>query len=342
MSSSSSRVLTLPRFDANDFGLWKMQSIGALMAVGLLDVTLNPLAVGPLIEEEKIRAAATRAHAVGQGGSATGSSLQAAADKPAADEHKGIMELLEKSKRAYGSILMALGPEQLRLCQHVTLGDAHGLWTVLLNTYERKSLSTKVQLFERLFSLVLGRTESIALYVARLTEIERKLKEQDEKISDSILLFVLLRGVSHSYATLVTLLKMKEALTLEEAMEALKNEEERLGLGGGSKKGGHSSGSTVDVVVEDVAAYVDRGRTGKNMSTGMKCFSCGLGGHIKFNCPRNKGKPKCDRCHRVGHLASGCRAVSSEHEYAAAALSEVYGREEESESESESEDGWNC
>jgi hypothetical protein len=335
-SSSTSRVLTLKAFDANDFGLWKMQTVGALMAVGLLDVTLNPLAVGPLIEEEKIRAAAIRASTVLTGSDAAGSSLQAA-DNSVVMEPKWNMELLEKSKRAYGSILLALLPEQLRLCQHVTLGDAHGLWTVLLNTYERKSLSTKVQLFERLFSLVLGRTESIALYVARLTDIERKLKEQDENISQSILLFVLLRGVSHSYATLVTLLKMKEVLTFNEAVEALKNEEERMGLGGVGKRVGNSSGSTVDIVVEDhVAAYVDRGRTNKNMSSGMKCFNCGLSGHIRFNCPRNKGKPKCERCHRIGHVASGCRAISTEHEYAAAALSEVYGKEEES----DEEDDW--
>jgi hypothetical protein len=44
-SSSTSRVLTLKAFDANDFGLWKMQTVGALMAVGLLDVTLNPLSI---------------------------------------------------------------------------------------------------------------------------------------------------------------------------------------------------------------------------------------------------------------------------------------------------------
>jgi len=42
----------------------------------------------------------------------------------------------------------------------------------------------------------------------------------------------------------------------------------------------------------------------------LNCFTCGKSGHIKFHCPKNTNKKKCIRCHRVGHDAPSCRAIS--------------------------------
>lgn len=196
--------------------------------------------------------------------------------------------LIALSKRAYGALISTLGSVQLRLCQHVVLGDAHGIWKVLLDNYERKSVATKVRLMEELFGIMLSRGESVGLYVARLTELQRKLADQDESISDSVLLFVLLRGVSRLYSTLVTLLKMNEKLTFEQAVEAIKNEEER-------KKMERAAGE--ETIYS--AAISEKGGEDR------RCHHCNEVGHLKFKCP----KLKCHRCKRTGHMASKCRAV---------------------------------
>jgi len=86
-------------------------------------------------------------------------------------------ELLSKSHLAYGILIQSLKDEQLRLVQGVDRENAHGIWKILLETYDRKSMATQVQLLEQLFGTQLQANETmIASYVARLTEIERRLR----------------------------------------------------------------------------------------------------------------------------------------------------------------------
>jgi len=47
-------------------------------------------------------------------------------------------EISSKSERAYAILLNLLDDEVIDLVAHVEAGDAHGVWTVLLETYETK------------------------------------------------------------------------------------------------------------------------------------------------------------------------------------------------------------
>lgn len=324
-TTSSNSVPTLTPFDAKDFGLWKLRNVGILIGAGLYEVVETPVAQR-LLEEERMRNMAAAAAGTEDGSDSSSASKK---KKMVVDEEHAI--ILRKSKRAYGALVASLKSEQLRLVQHLPAGDAHALWNVLLETYERKSLATRVQLMEKLFSLQMNSGERVALYVARLTEIDRKLKEQEEPVSPSMLLFVLLRGVGENFSTVVTFLKMKEKLTFDEAVESLKNEEERMEMDYGSHM------KNMEESAHYVGAPKGKYKVDSKRSRGLSCFTCGQSGHIKWNCPKNAGKKKCTRCHRVGHDLGQCRAVTMEQEELAA-----HAMRENDDRDSDSEDEWNC
>lgn len=280
-SSSRSAVPVLPAFTSGDFGLWQMKSLGIFLAHGLLGVVESDIAVA-LIKEERTVASKVKKEAAAA--IASGSVIKATTPMELTKEKE---ELMKQSKRAYGALVSALGATQLRLCQHVALGDSHGIWSVLLDTYERKSVATRVRLIEQLFTIQLTRGENVNLLVARLTDLQRKLADQEEVISETILLFILLRSVSRQYPTLVTLLKMKDTLKFDDAVEALKNEEERTKM---DTRGGD----------QETMHYMHSGTKKEE----RRCHNCNKVGHLNFQCPEKK----CHRCNRNGHVASNCRA----------------------------------
>jgi uncharacterized membrane protein YgcG len=285
-----------------------MKTLGQLMAYNLIEVCETNIAVA-LLNEERVRAAAAKAEGkpMVKQQQVASSSDEEIEQKTAANE-KALAEedVKTASKRAYGALLAALSADQLRLVQHVALGDAYGVWSTLLAHYERKSVATRVGLIESLFTLKMEGGESINLYAARVTEMNRKLAEQEEIISNTVLLFVLLRGLPSRYDTIVTLLKMKEMVWLD-VIEALKNEEERQKNAVDREEQGHYA-------KESRRGGNSGGGSGGGGGTGTgqpgTCFTCGKTGHIKFHCPKNAGKKKCSRCHRVGHTAQECRSVS--------------------------------
>jgi len=140
------------------------------------------------------------------------------------------------------------------------------------------------------------RNDSIASYVAHLTEIERKLHAQEEKISESILIYVLLRGLPSTFTSIVQLIKMKEKLEMKETIELLKSEEERQGI----NTKGNINGSGQQKTASGMHAH------SSSDSGDRHCFTCGATGHMKFECPRNNGEKKCNNCHRVGHTEDEC------------------------------------
>jgi hypothetical protein len=154
-------------------------------------------------------------------------------------------------------------------------------------------VTTRVQLIEKFFAMKQGSGEAVNVYVARLQETEHRLKEQGEQISGTMALFVLLRSATSRFPTLVTLLKMREDLTFDAAVDALKNEEERQ----------KADGSDDDRSGRGGRAYIASGGGAKKET--RRCHECGEVGHMKYSCP----KVECARCKRNGHLAANCRAT---------------------------------
>ncbi len=83
-------------------------------------------------------------------------------------------------------------------------------------------------------------------------------------------------------------------LTFQEAVEAIKNEEERWRMD--EKRN-----------ATEVSFYTREQRGNSKEQTGgeRRCHECNEKGHLRHSCP----KMKCHRCDRNGHLAAHCRAV---------------------------------
>lgn len=275
-STGSNGSIQTVKFDGYDFSLWKMKMTGLLLAKDLLEVVINPVD-GKLF--------------------VTGSKL-----------NKEEVEWSRKTKKAYGILLLALGAEQLRLVQQVTVGDANGIWKILLDNYERKSMATKVQLYEMLFNIKMEGSETINLYIARLTEMDVKLKQQQENLSESVLLYVLLKGLTSNYTTIVQLLKMQDDLVFKDVVDKLRNEEERQKVAGkvntAIKSAKDDNNSTSRVIME--ASNLSVSKTGASRSK-YRCYTCGERGHIKYDCPYNQSRDRCDHCKRVGHSIGECK-----------------------------------
>ena len=172
---------------------------------------------------------------------------------------------------------------------------------------------------EEIIGMELRQGERIATYVARLTEIERKLQDQEEPLSAWMVLYFLLRGVTRQYPTLVTMLKMQEA-KFDAAVTALKNEEERMRMDRG--RGG--APSTSSTAPHDTAHFA----TAHGSSGQLVCFTCETDGQVKFDCPRNRNKKRCFGCKRIGHTQQECRSTSAprDHEAMTMLAQEEYGQ----------------
>jgi len=301
-SGEGSSVQTI-KFDSGNFGMWKMRIIALLISKGLLDAVLQHGNGCKCVQNERDGNEINNSDAENNNDSETAAAAKVNTSdtntkkKKSHTVHQGIKKAKDntvqsvsegKGKKAYGLLVLCLGVEQLRMIQQIAVGDAHGVWCILIDNYERKSMESQVVLYEQLFNLKIKEKEKITVFVARLIEIEIKLKQQyKENISDRMLMFILLRGLPHSFMSLVQLLKMNDDVTFEQAVEQLRNEEER-----------QLSHPKIKEIALNYAA--------SNQERTVKCWTCEKEGHSKFNCPQNINKTKCSICRKIGHNEEAC------------------------------------
>jgi gag-polypeptide of LTR copia-type len=100
----------------------------------------------------------------------------------------------QKSEKAYAILLNLLDDEVIDLVAHVEAGDAHGVWTVLLETYETKSTASLCYTLDQFMNIKFDdRRESFDVYKARFMNLLVALKEMDEVLSLAIQRYVILR-----------------------------------------------------------------------------------------------------------------------------------------------------
>jgi hypothetical protein len=222
---------------------------------------------------------------------------------------------MKKSRQAYSMLITSLRDAELRLVAHLPRGDANGVWMVLLAKYERKTLSSRHFTREKLHRLKMERGEKFDSYFARLTELEMRLKEMGAQVPADEMLFVLLEGLPPTYDFLIQALKLKEDLTLDEAVEKIRDYSDNKLVGKEAR--------------EEAAHFVKQNNGYKNNQSGQRnnfksyanqrqennfgnrpfiCNMCAKEGHVMFNCPLiPKEAKRCYNCRQIGHVASTCR-----------------------------------
>lgn len=201
-------------------------------------------------------------------------------------------EISSKSERAYAILLNLLDDEVIDLVAHVEAGDAHGVWTVLLETYETKSTASLCYTLDQFMNIKFDdRRESFDVYKARFMNLLVALKEMGEVVSLAIQRYVILRGLPNTYEALVQSLKINDKLSMEETYIHIKDYYEM-----------QKRGQYVREDKEKAYAMVAR-RYGNG--GGRDCYICGHSDHLMRNCSL-KNKLMCTKCKRKGHVSRYC------------------------------------
>ena len=184
------------------------------------------------------------------------------------------------------------------IAQHHLL-TPHDMWRELQETFERPSLSNKLQLQTRLLDLKMESGSSVDNYFKEIQDLTERLAALGAPVEADFQVALVLRGLPSEYDALRVAFVTKGTVTMSELREALRTEEKRVNPDCGTV--GASSGTYA------LSARGNRGRGRGKMYPRMKgppgsCFGCGKMGHIHKNCPTNPYVPQ-NRSHVVKHMS---------------------------------------
>ena len=241
----------------------------------------------------------------------------------------------KRSWLVYSLILQAIQDNVLmEMLMSVKTGDGRGVWSMLVNRFERQSVASQASLYDRLLKIRMENGEDIDAYSARLKNICRALAAGNEPVPEPMQKHILTNGLPDSYNPLVEALGLQSNLTYDQMVMHLidHQQKERLkeqmdghganiesanfvgqrrppparpfgnnyshqrsfGTGNGYRGANHQGGSPMRLMNNG-------GGTGGNGS--RQCWTCGKTDHINRNCPTKK----CFNCGGRGHLSMNCR-----------------------------------
>ncbi|UYV81023.1 hypothetical protein LAZ67_19002546 [Cordylochernes scorpioides] len=141
------------------------------------------------------------------------------------DEPK--IEWKKKDSKARAIINLSIADSQI---VHVkNLLTAKATWDTLKNIYERKTLSGKIYLLRKLYSLKLEEDKDMQQHITTMMELVDKLRTIGETLKDSHITAILLCSLPKSYSNLITMLESRpdDELTLEFTKNKLLDEHTR-------------------------------------------------------------------------------------------------------------------
>jgi hypothetical protein len=249
----------------------------------------------------------------------------------------------KRSHTAFTFLLLCLLPEQMKLVQHINKGDAYGVWRVLLDHYERKTLVCRLNLRKTFSNIRMQPEESFDSYISRFKQIVLQLNDDGEQLSATTVLATLLHGLPDEYDQIVDTIGMNQNITFEEACSYIKDKQDKMKLkkqGTGTayhvgdnnnnnknKKLGYNNKGNGDLQNNDASSSNNKGNgdlqnndasSSNNSQTNdakyyynnnnKRCRTCNQQGHVAYDCKLNKDKTKCSTCGYVGgHTANKCK-----------------------------------
>ena len=187
-------------------------------------------------------------------------------------------EILDK---AHSTILLCLGDEVLREVSDETI--ASSLWLKLESLYMTKSLTNRLYLKKRLYTLQMQEGKPVKDHLDEFNKAILELKNIDVKIDDEDQEIILLCSLPSSYEHFIdTMMYGREDLTLNEVKAALHSKELKKRV-----SDSRSEGSAEGLFV--------RGRTERQNQNGER-------GRSKSKSKVKPGKYKCFHCHKEGHM----------------------------------------
>jgi hypothetical protein len=235
-------------------------------------------------------------------------------------------------QKAYTLIYSGLGTEAIKamkfkpqydgkkdIATTVKYGDAKKLWEVLKYLYDKKTTVTTMMCWEKLLKERLQPEETVTDFSTRLKNHRDKIIDQGQEVSESLVVYRFLDGLTKEYSTVDTVLRQDNNLTLEKAIQSITNHEESIK---------YKSLKEPSETKEDSANYVNGRHGGKfkgrpnfnkfkssnNKSNKGQSHAQGerkqeerpQGGQTHQSNHANKSQLKCQLCNKTGHEAIKC------------------------------------
>lgn len=191
-------------------------------------------------------------------------------------------------KKAKVALVLSLDGDTISMLRDVSESSAAALWTQLLEHYERKSAASVFHLKMALSREHMRPGEKVDALIKRINSLADQRRLIDDPVSDSDLLFYLLKGVSNvkSYDATATTIGMLPNMKYQDACAHLRDYELKLL----SDQSNEIRSST------EQAVYFVR--------DGTECKHCHKTGHAEKDCDWNN--KSCFICHKKGHFAKDC------------------------------------
>ena len=247
--------------------------------------------------EHLLKAKGLWGHVTGDAVLAAGANQQAQADHQKKDE------------KAFSILVLSISTSQIYLV--TSCENPKDAWDTLRHHYERETLANKLYLKKSYYRAEMKEGMPVQQHLKHMKELADQLAAIGAAIPVEDQMVTLLGSLPQSYSTLVTALEAQvDDLTLQFVQQALINEEQKR-TGSSSKVSEVSDGSCSAMLYrthsyagssnankafrkfsgdyaqpnQPYAAPVGELRKGRKP---VQCYSCGMFGHIKRNCPNPK------------------------------------------------------
>jgi hypothetical protein len=202
-------------------------------------------------------------------------------------------EMKEFDEKAHSTILLSLSDGVLR--EDADEETAAGLWKRLENPYMKKSLTNRLYLKQRLYTIKMKEGMPLCDHLDDFNKIILDLKNIDIKVDDENQDFILLCSLLDVFDNFVnSMLYGRDTISLADVKSALNSMELRTRLNG---KGSDNLAKGLFVKGRSENSSNFRGRSSERDLGGqskskknIQCYYCKKYGHYKSECPKLKNK----------------------------------------------------
>ncbi|CAM1301865.1 Uncharacterised protein r2_g1167 [Pycnogonum litorale] len=205
----------------------------------------------------------------------------------------------EKNEEAFAELIQFLDDRSLSLIMRDARDNGRKAFQILRNHYAGKGKPRIISLYTELTSLVKSPNENVTDYMIRAETAATALRSAEEVISDSLLIAMVLKGLPDSFKSFVVVVTQNDKTqSFCDFKVALRNFEDT-----------EKTRAPEDHTVMKAASKVP------SMRLTMKCFKCGIQGHMARNCNANaqhhggtrKKRMWCHHCESETHNSASCR-----------------------------------
>lgn len=204
----------------------------------------------------------------------------------------------KKDGAARATIGLALDNDQL--CHVMAARTAKDMWDALRSYHERDSLTNKIHVMRKLFTMQLAENGNMADHLVKVSELVQRLVAMGEDIKEHWIIAILLSSLPRSYDGLITALETRseEQLKQEYVKGRLLDEWKRRC-------------DFADSDTEKALAASARGGVRRKKI----CYCCKNEGHFWRDCPKLEVKDQLDECEaQPGHSARVSKAQATNYE----------------------------